>query len=113
MKRFVLLIIFVLLISVFATSNATLVPIQFGSYILKVPLSLALILPLSIGLLIFTIIYLAKAGKLRSMIKNNNSEIAELQNTITQINKKVHQLEIENNKLKTRLKDKPFDSESL
>lgn len=113
MKIFILLIILVILISFFATANSAPTLIHFGSYTLNAPLSLALILPLSIGLLLFTVIYLAKARRLRSVIKNNNDEIAELQNTLTQTNKKVHQLEIENNKLKTRLGDKPFDNESI
>lgn len=109
----VLLLILAILIAFFATANASSTPINFGSYTLSIPLSLALILPLGTGLLILTVIYSAKARRLQSVIKHNNNEISELQSNIVELNKKTHQLEIENNKLKMKLGGKPFDDESL
>lgn len=113
MKIFILLIILAISVSFFATANASSIPIYFGSYTLNAPLSLALILPLGAGLLIFTLVYSAKARRLKSVINNNNNEINDLQETITGLNKRVHQLEIENNKFKVKLGDKPFDDESI
>ncbi len=113
MKNFISLLILVILLSFFITTNSSPVSIYIGPYIFNVPFSIALILPLCIGLLIFTVVYLAKVRRIESVIKHNENEINDLQNSITQLNKQVHQLKIENNKLKTRLGDKSFDDESI
>lgn len=113
MKIFILFITLTILFSYFATTNALLVPIQLGPYALNFPLSLAILLPLGMGLLVFTLIYLAKIRRLKFISKQDNDEINELQNNITQLNKKIHELQLENKKIKTRLGDKSFNDESI
>ena len=113
MLRFVFLIIFTIILVVFATTNAAPVSIQIAGSYLEVPLTYIIFLPVGIALLTFAAFYLLKSRNLKVMIHTIENEKESVQSDVTKLTKKNHELEIENKKLKTRLGIKANDDESL
>lgn len=113
MKKFILLLIFILLIVYFATTNSNPILVKLGTTSFEIPLSIALILPLVVSLLIFTLFYMTKTHLLKRKISALESQLNEIEDSSTQFTKEIHSLKLENKKLKTKLGIKSFDDESL
>ncbi len=114
MLALILFILFGLLFSYFATLNTALVTIHFGIYTLDaIPLYILVLVSLGTGLLFAAIFYSLKSissyfafSKKSGELKNSNKEVVEL-------TKKIHQLELENTKLKTKTGEEQTDEDSL
>jgi uncharacterized integral membrane protein len=103
MKNFVVAVVLVLIFTLFAVANTTIVPIKFAVFSFKVPLSLALIVPVGITLLIFSLFHLRKIGKAEAVIRDLEENVEGSQKQVVEITKRTHELEIENRKLRIRL----------
>jgi len=102
MKTFVATILAVLLLTFFAASNKTVIPVTIASYSTNVPLSLALIFPIGIALLLFTLFHLRIMRKAALVIRDLEDNVEEMQKQLITMTKRAHELEIENRKLKIR-----------
>jgi len=103
MKNFVVAVVLVLIFTLFAVANTTAVPIEFVTLSFKVPLSLALIVPIGITLLIFSLFHLRKMGKTELIIRDLEENVESSQKQVVEITKRTHELELENRKFKIRL----------
>jgi uncharacterized integral membrane protein len=114
MKIFVTTIIIVLFFVLFAVDNTTIVPLKLVTLSFGIPLSLAIIVPLGLGLLFFALFHLGRQARTDLVIRDLEDNVESAQKQVLDITKRTHQLEIENRKLKIRLGDNPdIDDESL
>ncbi|MEK7166386.1 MAG: lipopolysaccharide assembly protein LapA domain-containing protein [Patescibacteria group bacterium] len=114
MFALVSIVIFGLVFAYFATLNTIPININLGyTLISNVPLYLAILTSLAGGLILAAIIYVGKS--LASYFKNESTahELRKTKNTVTELTKRIHQLELENTKLKAKAEGEPVDEDSL
>ncbi len=100
------------LFAVFATQNTGSTSLNFGSYTLTgIPNYLAILVPLLVGLLISSLVYIMRTLSSNMTIGEQKDEIEKLKKELTEVNKKAHQLELANAKLKTKVGE--FDEDSI
>ncbi len=88
--------------ALFATQNTTSVDVNFGNYVLQMPLFLVVIVPLILGLLASYFIYVAYSLSLKLTISEQKDELKKVKEENTDLTKKVHKLELENTKLESQ-----------
>ena len=114
-----LAIIFIVVLGIafayFATINTALININLGFYNLsQIPVYLAILVSVTIGLLLTALFYAIKSLSSSLTINEKESEIKNTKKEVAELTKKLHQLEIENTKLKSKngVKD-DFDEEAF
>ena len=112
MKIFIATVLAVLFLTFFAASNKTIIPVTFASYSAEVPLSLALIFPVGIALLLFTLFHLRIVTKVELVIRDLEDNVEEMQKQLITMTKRAHELEIENRKLKIRFGEAEDEDDS-
>jgi uncharacterized integral membrane protein len=114
MLALILFIAFGILFSFFATLNTSSVAVYFGIYTINsVPIYLLVLLSVALGTVFASIFYFVKTISYKLTIGQKNKELSLLNKEITQITKELHEMEIENAKLKTKSGDKSTDDDSI
>ncbi|KKQ42932.1 MAG: hypothetical protein US60_C0010G0021 [Microgenomates group bacterium GW2011_GWC1_37_8] len=110
----VLVIIFGVAFSYFATQNTGGITIYLGSYTLgNIPLYLVVLGSMAICLSIAGLIYLLKNLSSSLTISEKESELRDVKKELAEITKHAHKLELENTKLKAKAGIEDFDDESF
>lgn len=95
-------------------SNLMLVSLQFGPYILpNIPLFYVIVGSLVTGLVLSYLFYLVHAISNSMTIRGKDAVIKKNRNTVAELTKRVHQLELENEKLKRKSSSTPVDPNAL
>lgn len=114
MKTFVSMVVVVLIFTLFAVENTVPVSMKFMTFLIDVPLSIAIIMPLGIALLFFALFHFGATGKAAIVIRDLEDNVENAQQQLVEVTKRTHELEIENRKLKIRLGDETdTDGQSL
>jgi len=113
MKNFILLVVIVMGITFFVTSNTEPVSLHIFMFTKNVPLSFILVFPIGITLVLFGFYHLIQRRKASIIIHDLEDNLESEQKKILEIAKHNHELEIENQKLKIRLGHTDFDEDSL
>lgn len=109
-----LFIVFGLLFGYFATLNTSLVTIHFGLYSAEnVALYLLVLASLGVGVLFATLFYFVKTISSKLFVMKKERELANVHKDMVELNKKIHRLEIENTRLKTKTGEEVDDDDSL
>lgn len=94
--------------------NAMPVSVNFGSYILEdIPLFYVIIGSLLIGLFLSYAVYLVDTLFISWTIRGKNKELKKNQQEALQLSKRIHQLELENERLKNGSTAEPKDDRAL
>jgi uncharacterized integral membrane protein len=92
-----------ILFAIFATQNTGFVTLNFGNYVIQgIPVYLAILAPLLVGILLSFFLHLAKDLSQGMTISEERNRIANLKKQLAEVTKAVHKLEIENSKLKEK-----------
>lgn len=114
MIALILFVIFGLGFALFATQNTAPTTLNFGQYVLEnVPLYLTVLATFGLGLLFATVFYIAKSITSGFLINKKRNEVEHLQRENTQLLKRIHQLELENTKLKAETGKESVDEDAL
>ncbi len=114
MEIIILSVILGLGIGFFATQNGELISLYFGSFTLpNVPVYLAVVGALLLGLLLAWIFYILRSFSSSMTLHSKESKLKEANKTIAQITKSLHQLEIENARLKEKSGEEGPDDKSI
>ena len=114
MIALLLFIVFGLLFGYFATLNTSFVTIYFGIYTAEhISLYLVVLLSFGTGVLFATLFYFIKFLSSKFMISRREGEIVKATKENAELMKKIHQLEIENTRLKTKTGEQSHDDDSL
>jgi uncharacterized integral membrane protein len=109
-----LFIAFGIVFGYFATLNTGLVSVHFGTTTIpSIPLYLLVLVSLGLGVLFASLFYGFKSLGIRFFLGRKESEISHAKKDITELTRQVHQLELENTKLKTKLGEESGDDSSL
>lgn len=115
MFSLILLIIFAIGFSYFASFNVVTVPIAFGTFYLipSIPLYGVIGLSLLLGLILSW--FISMVGSLMNgyAMRSKERQIISGKSTIHDMTKQINKLQIENSNLKGELKNEPFDDGSL
>ncbi len=103
MKTFVSMVIVVLVFTLFAMENTAMVPMTIVTYLVEVPLALAIIMPVGIALLILSFFHFGTMRKADLVIRDLEDNVENAQKQLLEMTKRAHALEIENRKQKIRL----------
>jgi uncharacterized integral membrane protein len=110
----ILIVVFGVAFSFFATLNTSPISLNFGHYTLAdLPIYIVVLGSLALGLLISGFIYLIRTLSSSLTISEKDTELKTLKKEFNEITKEAHKLEIENTKLKTKLDEEDFDDESI
>ena len=114
MKAFVSMVIVVLALTLFAVENTAPVVMRFMTFPITIPLSLAIITPLGMALLLFSLFHFGTMRKAETVIHDLEDNMERTQKQMLGATKRTHELEIENRKLKIRLgEESDSDDRSL
>lgn len=114
MLALLLFIIFGLGFGYFATLNTSLVTVHFGTYTLEnVSLYILVLASLGVGVLYASLFYLYKSFSSKMAISKKERELASLKKENMELMKEMHQLELENTRLKTKTGEESSDELSL
>ncbi len=109
-----LFISFGLIFGYFATLNTAASSISFGVYTFEqVPLYLIVIASFAIGVLFSSIFYMLQSVSARLILGKKGKELESEKKEVAELMKRVHQLELENTKLKAKHGDIEEDEDSL
>lgn len=111
MKTFVSMVIVVLVLTLFAIENTEPVSMKLVTFLVEVPLSLAIVMPLGVALLFFALFHFGTLGKADIVIRDLEDNVENAQKQLLAATKRTHELEIENRKLKIRLGDETDSDE--
>ncbi|CAN5287453.1 hypothetical protein BH10PAT1_BH10PAT1_5930 [soil metagenome] len=104
MIAIILVIVFGIFFSFFATKNSAPVSLNLGGHIINpVPLYLVILISIAIGVAVVGFIYLVRILSDKLTLSKKKSELKNTKEEVTDLNKQVHKLELENIKLKTQL----------
>lgn len=110
MLIFILLLLLGAAMAYLSKFNAMPVSVNFGSYVLEdIPLFYVIIASLLIGLFLSYAVYLVDT----LTIRGKNKELKKNQQEALQLSKRIHQLELENERLKNGSIVEPTDSRAL
>ncbi|KKS05133.1 MAG: hypothetical protein UU74_C0035G0005 [Candidatus Woesebacteria bacterium GW2011_GWA1_41_7] len=94
--------------------NFTPVTVNLGFYTIPdIPLFYVIIGALLTGLVISYLVYLVRSISTSFAFRGKNKEIKKEKDEVLELTKRVHQLELENEKLKHESGDTPKDTNSL
>ena len=114
MVALLLFIVFGLLFGYFATLNTSVVSVHLGSYTFAhVSLYVVVLASLGLGVVFATVFYFVKSLTNSFAFHRKEGELGKANKEIAELQKKVHQLELENTKLKTQTGDEDGDDDSL
>jgi uncharacterized integral membrane protein len=103
MLALVIAVMFGLAIGYFATQNTIPVTIRLAEYALEeIPLYLVVVGSLLVGLFVAWILYIAQALSARLTIYGRDQVVRKTRRTVTDLEQRVHELEVENERLKAR-----------
>ena len=101
-------------IGYFATQNTNLISLHLGPYITpEVPLYFVLIGTLLLGLLLSWIFSLVNSLSSKMALHGKENEIKADEKTIAELTKEIHQLELDNTRLKEKSGEGENDDKSL
>lgn len=101
-------------ITYFATQNTNLVNLHFGSYaVSNIPLYQVVIGALLLGLLLAWVFSLVNSLSSKITLHGKENRIKEDEKTIAELTKEIHQLELENTRLKEKSGEEENDDKSL
>jgi hypothetical protein len=101
-------------IAYFATQNTNLINLHLGFYITPgIPLYFVLIGTLLLGLLLSWIFSLVNSISSKMTLHGKENKIKEDEKTIAELTKEIHQLEIQNSRLKEKSGEGNIDDKSL
>ena len=90
------------------------VSVNFGMYILEdIPLFYVIIGSLVFGLVLSYLVYLINSISTALTLRGKDKTIKKNKNEVLELTKRIHQLELENEKLKTNSSNKPLDPDAL
>jgi hypothetical protein len=90
------------------------VSVNFGMYILKdIPLFYVIVGSLVFGLVLSYLVYLVNSISTTFTLSGKDKTIKKTKNEVLELTKRIHQLELENEKLKTNPSNKPLDPDAL
>jgi len=114
MEAIILAVFVGLGLAYFATQNTNLTSLYFGSYIVSnIPLYLVIIGTLLLGLLLAWIFSLVNSLTSKITLHGKENKIKEEERTIAELTKEIHQLELENTRLKEKSGEGETDDKSL
>ena len=114
MLTLVFIIIFGVVFAYFATINTGQITINFGfNQLTGVPIYLAVLVSAAIGMLIASILYFLRFVSAYFQLGGKEKDLSKANKRIAELTKDVHQLELENTKLKSKLGKEDFDEDSL
>jgi len=109
MLALVIAVMFGLAIGYFATQNTAPVTIRMAEYALEeIPLYLVVVGSLLVGLFVAWILYIAQALSARLTIYGKDQVVRKTRRTVTDLEQRVHELEVENERLRPR---EPYSSD--
>jgi uncharacterized integral membrane protein len=112
MPVLIVTVIFGSIIAYFATQNTTLISVRFINYSLTVPLYFIVIGSLFIGLVVSWIISMVDSVSSSLTIHGKESKLNEAKKETAELTKRIHELELENTKLKAKNGDSSPDDKS-
>lgn len=113
MLSLIITVVFGLVIAYFATQNTQPVSISFMQYRLTgIPMYVIVLVALILGTFVSWLISMVGSISSFLTIHGKNKKISESKQAATDLTKRVHQLELENERLKTEL-DRSGDEKSL
>ena len=99
--------------SLFATQNTNEITLRFGSYVLRdIPVYLTILVPFFLGVFLTTFLQIAKDLSQKLTINEQKDKLKKNNESIAELTKQLHKLELENVKLKKNT-DEEFDEESF
>jgi lipopolysaccharide assembly protein A len=114
MLTLISVVLFGILSAFFATQNASHITISLASYTFRnVPLYLVVLISLLVGLLLSSLISVVNTLSASLTIHGKDVKIKETKQSLTDLTKRIHQLELENERLKTKHDDRANDEKSL
>lgn len=113
MKIFIVLLVVVMGLTFFVTSNTEPVSLHFFTWTKDIPLSYILVFPIGVALLFSALFHLIQRSKTHFIIRDLEDNLENEQKKVLEIVKRTHELELENQKLKIRLGGTTFDDDSL
>lgn len=91
-------------IGYFGTQNTTLINLYFGPYVVpNIPLYLVVIGAVLLGLLLAWVFSLVNSFSSKMTLHGKENQIKEDERTIAELTKQIHQLQLDNVRLKERL----------
>lgn len=110
----ILIVIFGIIFSYFATQNTQIVDITFWKYEFpNVPVYMIILGSLGIGFLISALAYVARVLSSSLTLSEKEKDLRSLKKELAEVTKRAHKLELENAKLKTKLNEEDFDKDSI
>ena len=101
MWTLILFIVFGLGFGFFATQNTNLITVHFGlTNVAEAPLYVVVLTSLGIGVLLVSIFYLIKSISMGIALNKKEKELANFKKENAELLKELHQVELENSKLK-------------
>ncbi len=114
MLLLITLVLFGILSALFASENPAHASITLVNHTFNdIPMYLVVLASLLLGLVISSLIGLVNSISSSLTIRGKNVKIKESGKTVTDLTKRIHQLELENERLKTKHKDTSTDEKSL
>ena len=90
------------------------VTVNLGVYVLEnIPLFYVIVTSLVLGLVLSYLAYLVNTVSTSFTLRGKNNEIKKEKNEVLELTKRVHQLELENEKIRHNLTVEPEDSNAL
>ena len=94
--------------------NFTPVSVNLGVYVIpNIPLFYVIVGSFIAGLALSYLVYLVRAISTSFILRSKNNEIRKNQDEILELTKRVHQLELENEKIKNGSDTQPSDQNAL
>lgn len=87
-RNFIIILIIILLITIFVLQNSTYVTIRILLWNFETPISLILIIFLTIGAIISFLLNVSIKGKRKKQLREKDSKIKKLETTIAEMQKK-------------------------
>jgi lipopolysaccharide assembly protein A len=113
MLSFILLLVAGSAIAYLSKDNLTPVTLHVGSYSFSdIPLFFVIITAFITGLILAYLVHLVQAFFIARKLKSKQKKINKTEDEVHELTKRVHQLELENEKLK-HLADEPADPNAL
>lgn len=114
MLTLILLLVVGSFLAYLAQNNLMLVSVSFGPYtVSNVPLFYVIATSLVVGLVVSYVIYLVEIIAKSFMMRAKNIEIEKYKQEILELTKRVHQLELEKEKIKRTTVDQDDDPRAL
>lgn len=109
-----LFLAFGLLFGYFATHNTSMSSVSLGTYTFdQVPIYVIVLLSLGIGVVVSSLFYISKSLGVGMMFGKKDKELEASRKETADLMKRVHQLELENTRLKTKNGEVVEDEDSI